>query len=363
MNARFHPLAWLAWFVAALAPALMTRNPLYLSLILMAMGLNMKVFSRGPQRPSGWGRLLVLAFWLVLFTLLLNVLTVHYGHHVWARLPSTWPVVGGALTLEALLFGLSSGLSLLTLLLAFATFNLDMPPSRWVRLTPPFLFQLGLITSIAVTFVPATVTAARDIYDAQRLRGHRFRRLTDYAPLLAPLVVDSLERSVQLALSMTARGFGANQTPLSPRRRLAYQGGLWGALLSILAALLLSIWHPAWGGELQSGLLAAGILGLSLIFYLQGKRLRRTAYRRWYWRPRDTLLTLGSLVLFVGVLTVRLRSPQTWLYYPYPPYDIRPDFSLWAGLLLVLVALPAVLAPRMMTKASRFPRSQDRRTA
>ncbi len=350
MSTRFHPLAWVLWFVAVLLPATLTRNPLYLSVLLAALALDLWWLNGRSLNPRGWGHFLYLALWLVLLTPLFNVLTVHYGEHVWAELPRSWPVVGGPLTLEALLFGLSGGLSLLTLLVAFATFNLEMPASRWVRLVPPALFQAGLITSIAVTFVPATVSAAREIYDAQRLRGHRFRRLTDYTPLFAPLVVDSLERSVQLAQSMTARGFGANLKPLPASRRLLFQVGTLGALLLMLVGLFLPILSPR-ARALSTPLVLASVFALVLIFILQGRRVCRTFYRRWYWRRRDTLLALGSALLIGVTLLTRLMSPRTWLYYPYPPYSIVPTFALVPGVFLLLAALPALLAPSLSQPA------------
>lgn len=360
MNARFHPGAWLLWLLAVLVPTLLTRNPLYLSLLLGALLLDLQVVGHGGIPLTSWRPVLRLAVWLTLLSVGINVLTVHHGTHVWLTLPHNWPLVGGPLTLEALLFGLASALALITLLLLFTTFNAGMDRSQWLRLVPGFLFQAGLIASIALAFVPATVQAARDTYDAQRLRGHRFRRLSDYVPLFVPVLVDSLERSVQLAESMASRGFGANLRPLRPRTHLALQAGLWLGLLSLLVGLFARAY---WRHNPVSGwaLIALGVGLLSLTCRVQGRRVQRTRYRRWYWRPRDTLLTAGSLLLLAGTGAARVIAPRVWLYYPYPPYPLWPDFQLAPGLLLLAAALPALLAPTSRDRDGTGARPDPRR--
>ncbi len=348
MNA-FHPVAWILWGLAALLPALLTRNPLYQSIILGAALIDLWALKRRGAQAYGWSLIVRLAVWLALIGTVGNVLMVHHGERVWARLPESWPIVGGPLTLEAALFGFSSALSLLSLLIIFATLNAGMSPDRWLRLVPGFLYQAGVITSIGVTFVPVVARTAREVYDAQRLRGHRFRRLTDYAPLFTPVLVDSLEHSVQLAASMAARGFGANVRAPSPAKRLLTQLALWWGLMTVLGGLFVrAYWRQH--ARLGLALTLAGSLIVLGTFWLHGKRVRRTAYRRWYWRPRDTALALGSLVLIAATLATRALSPLTWLYYPYPPYDPRPTFHLVPGTFLLLVALPALIMGKSSTK-------------
>ena len=60
---------------------------------------------------------------LWLLSIPFTALTAHHGTIVLFRLPATWPIIGGPITLEAMLYGLTGGLALITLLLIFATFN------------------------------------------------------------------------------------------------------------------------------------------------------------------------------------------------------------------------------------------------
>jgi len=67
-------------------------------------------------------------------------------------------------------------------------------PMNFVRLTPRFLRQAGLVVSIMLAFVPQTVRSFHQVREAQAIRGHRLRGVRDLTALLVPLMTDSLER-------------------------------------------------------------------------------------------------------------------------------------------------------------------------
>ena len=90
-----------------------------------------------------------------------NALSIHIGQIILFRLPSSWPIIGGPITLEAIIAGAVSGLALFTILVVFAAFNAVVDHYQLLRATPAFLFQAGVIISIAITFVPQMVLSAR----------------------------------------------------------------------------------------------------------------------------------------------------------------------------------------------------------
>ena len=125
---------WLLWLLLAFAVLLSTRNPVYLLLMLLAVQLVGHVCG---QAGVGWQ----LRWWpLVPIVLLLpsffHMASVHSGDTVLWTLPASLPWLGGPWTLEAWLFGLSSGLVLLGLLLLFSTFNRVVAVQDLVRLSP-----------------------------------------------------------------------------------------------------------------------------------------------------------------------------------------------------------------------------------
>ncbi len=152
-----------------------------------------------------------------------NALSIHMGQIILFRLPESWPIVGGPITLEAVIAGTVNGLALLTILVVFAAFNAVVDHYQLLRATPSFLFHAGVVISISITFVPQMVLSAKEIRQAQRIRGHRFRGIRDLLPLVMPLLANGLERAIQLAETMEARGFGSIVTPLSRRQAILAQ--------------------------------------------------------------------------------------------------------------------------------------------
>ncbi len=344
VNETFHPIAWLLWLTAAALPAMLTRNPLYLLLLLLATAASYGVLQRRTPQGQAWGVFLRAGLFLVALSLPLNALVVHAGNLVLLRLPAAWPVVGGNITLEAVLYGLSSGLNLLSLLLIFATFNLGLDQSRLLRLIPKPFYTVGVVAAIAVTFVPQMLISLQEIREVQRLRGFRARGLRDAGPLLLPLLTTGLERAIQLAESMEARGFSRVQMADAPRRALTLRLALILALGLLLIGLLARSYWPSARGWAPL-LTAAGLLLLACLFWWQGRQIQRTRYRRWVWRRRDTWLGLACFVVLSVTSALWLTNRVALLYYPYPPYSPWPSFQPLLGAALALLIAPALLIP------------------
>ena len=341
----YHTWTWVVWLVAAAVPAFTLRNPLYLVLILGAAWIVYTTLGRKSPAGSSWGAFVRIGIFFFALAIPFNALSIHLGQIVLLRLPETWPIIGGPITLEAIIAGAVSGLSLLTILVVFAAFNSVVDHYQLLRATPAFLFQAGVIISIAITFVPQMVLSAKEIRQAQRIRGHRFRGLRDLLPLIIPLLANSLERAIQLAETMEARGFGSVVRPASRRQALAAQAGILACLSGLLVGLALVAFSPTWGtvGWILAGL---GVGGLLALFLVQGRQVRRTRYRRPGWRRRDTAVVIASTLVVGAVVAARVKVPEALYYVPYPPNPLLPPFNPWVGAALLLLCVPALLAPR-----------------
>lgn len=333
---------WLVWTLSATVATLLTRNPLYLTLMALSVWLIRITTQHNAEMARSWRALLTWGLFIWLITVPFNALMAHQGKHVLFVLPKHWPLVGGKITLEAVIYGLSSGFSLWVLLLIFSTFHLAVDASQLLRLTPPFLYQAGVVACIALTFIPQMLASAKEIREAQRIRGHHFRGWRDLLPLLVPLLTISLERAIGLAEAMESRGFGGQLTAMTPIQK----NGLRVLVLLSLALLVGGFFvrryvsqFTFWGLPLS----LAGLLMMIFVFRLLGSRVERSHYRRGQWQRSDTAIVLCSLGALAGLLFVRLRSKTALVYYPYPPYPLAPSFNGWIGAILAFLAVPGLI--------------------
>jgi energy-coupling factor transport system permease protein len=354
-----HTLAWLAWLSAGFAAITLAPNPLYLCLVLLAA---MQVFlaCRGDSPLARSFGLFARAGALVfLGYLIFAVITVGGARGATAlltlpglRLPD-WlggVVLGGSVTAEALAWGATRGLSIWALMTLFGAFNALVDHYRLLRLAPRSLFHAGLAVTIAVAFVPGLVRSSAEIVVAQRARGHRFGRPRSWLALVAPLLAGSLEKSLQLAEALDARGYGRTAAPDADLSRR--QVGVLAGLLLLGAGLFGGLYYgpPA---ALPAGLaLGAGALALGLSLRSLGRLVARSTYRRERWRRRDSLAVAAACAGVLALAAMRALGAGDLVYYPFP--TIRaPGFDLRAGLALLLLAAPALLVPAAPSERPR----------
>jgi energy-coupling factor transport system permease protein len=370
--------AWLAWAVAGGVLASTTRNPITLAMLLLVVAVVGARLAPPSAIAGSWrlgGRVLI---WLAATSVLFNVLLVRAGDVPLVSLPPDWPL-GGTITLNALVHGLLTALSLLALLAVWAAFNTVVSQGELLRLIPRPLYLAGLIGSIALTFLPGLTRAAREIGEAQAVRGHRTRGVRDLPPLMVPLLNLGLERGLSLAEAMEARGFGATMS--RGVMGAGEQGSREAALTLTLsqrergtAGHSLSLWERAGVREVRHSpallatgmiLLVGGVLlllaspwpviggaGLAVGLGLTWAGLRhagpgRTRYRQQRWESSDTVIVAGAL-LAVAALVVARVSGDGGLDYSVYPTLAPPPVSGWA-----LAAALALLGPVLAAEVGR----------
>ncbi|MFQ5398671.1 MAG: energy-coupling factor transporter transmembrane component T [Anaerolineae bacterium] len=337
----FHPSAWVVWLLAAAVTVLLIRNPFYLLILLLAALL---------ARDSAAGRdgdfelpLACISLAILLFATLFNAISVHVGETVLLTLPPQWPLIGGEVTLEAAVYGAVSGLVLITLLVIFDAFNRLVPAGDLVRLTPPALRDLGLITLIALTYVPEATKQLQRVREAQAIRGHRMKGLSDWRPLLVPLLIGSLERAMDLAESMVARGFGSAGTQAHSTRFTFWLAASLLLALAGWAALLESVWL-GWALLLGSALVIAGLL------WRLGRGRSRTRYRPRPWHRLDVFLVTSAVAgLLILIAPWPALNRSTLHYSPYPALSWPGVAPIW------LLALAVLAAPVLLRRMAASP--------
>jgi energy-coupling factor transport system permease protein len=335
--------AWLVWMMAALTVAMLATNPLYLIIVLLCAALVRASHSTNNAPLPVWR----FGLTVIAFSTFYNALLTHFGNTELLTLPRALPLVGGPVTLEAAAFGMARGLALWTLLAVSAVFNDVLSPYELVRLTPRFLRSMGLVVSIMLAFVPQTVRSFRQVREAQAIRGHQLRGVRDLTALLVPLLTDSLEKAVQLAEAMEARGYG--RTPASDLRPpILMVAGLSGVLLGWLIE---AYWRNGAGWATLGVSAVALILGMRLA---SSRAPQTTRYRRQAWSARDTLFLVLSLAPLTAIIAVALLDPQALAFYPYPRVTL-PPFDARLGLCLALLGAPALMRPRVGRQSATQP--------
>ena len=263
------PRTWLIWSLAAVTVAVSTDNPVYRGLVALA-ALNVLLTWLPPGR-----RMKPLAVALVIaaaLAALINVLASHTGADVLARLPSDWPLVGGALTLESLAFGSDVGLGLVAALLAVAPLSMVLEPHDVVDAMPGPLERTGIAVATSLNLVSGFGRTFTAVSDAQRMRGWRPRGIRSWSEVLVPVVLTAIEDSVLLAEAMEARGFGA-------ARRTSYAATRWSRVDSAVVAA------------------ALGSAALFIGFRLAGVAIDWYPYPILYLPPINPALVAGCLAL------------------------------------------------------------------
>ncbi|MCW4048185.1 MAG: energy-coupling factor transporter transmembrane protein EcfT [Candidatus Bathyarchaeota archaeon] len=124
---------------------------------------------------------------------------------------------GGNLTWALVEYSLSLTFRFIVLVTSFSIFFLTTSPDKLSlaleKARIPYEFNFAFIT--AIRFVPVLADEAQTIMDAQRSRGleldkgNFITRVKNYIPILLPLIINSIRRSLELAEAMESRAFGA----------------------------------------------------------------------------------------------------------------------------------------------------------
>lgn len=331
-RASLDPRVWVVWLAVAFGIITLARNPLYSLLALAAVEWVVRRWAAGPA-PLPVGRL---ALSVLLFSTLFNTLFARVGTTALLRLPAEWPIVGGAMTLEAAVQGFSNGLLLVALLSAFIAFNRIVSVESMVRYFPHALRDAGIVLLIGLTYFPETLRHWQRVREAQALRGHQPRGWRGWRPLLIPLLVGGLERAMHLAEAMVARGYGPAPGTARPRRQRLW---LSAALALLLAGWFAGMWwHPA-------GWAVAAAGGAATVWLSWRGGRDRPRITRYIQRAPGSADFIIAAALVAALLVVVFRPAA---YSPYPRLT-WPQIDPWVA--LASVALAVVVYPRRPNRA------------
>lgn len=126
---------------------------------------------------------------------------------------------GYVLTAPLVIYSATLAFRFIVLMSSFSIFFLTTSPDDLSLALQqshiPYEFCFAFTT--AIRFVPVLATEAQTIMDAQKSRGlelekgNYLKRIRNFIPILIPLIVGAIRRSLELAEAMESRAFGAKK--------------------------------------------------------------------------------------------------------------------------------------------------------
>ena len=167
------------------------------------------VYVVSMQGRKSVGFLLKFCLPLMLLTAIINPVFNHEGQTILLYFAN-----GNPLTLESILYGVSSGCMMITLLLWFSAFSSVMTTDKFIYLFGKVIPALSLVLSMTLRFVPRFKMQMKNVADAQRCIGKDvsstslLSRTKTAITIVSVMITWSLENAIETADSMKSRGYG-----------------------------------------------------------------------------------------------------------------------------------------------------------
>lgn len=183
-----------------------------------------------------WVRSLRGALFLAIFIFVINIATNYFSQ-------------GYTLTAANIEGAAAMTMRFVVMVESFSVFFLTTSPDHLglalEQSKVPYEFSFAFTT--AVRFVPVLAEEAQTIMDAQKARGlelekgNFLKRIRNYVPVLIPLIVSAIRRSLELAEAMESRAWGATKKRTN-LYALKFHRGDYILLAITIAILVLAIY-------------------------------------------------------------------------------------------------------------------------
>jgi len=206
----------------------------------------------------------------------------------------------GAVSILSIHAALVDGFRLAAIILSIGMANSLANPRKLLRATPGALYEVATAISIAINLAPQLITSLKLVRRARGLRGHS-KGIKALTGIVIPVLEDTIDKSMQLAASMSARGFGRKTNRNSTQLLLArIATALTLILLTVGVAMLL--FSPA-QQFVDLIVIIAGFVSAGVTLRLSSTRTTRTKYIVQRWRLGDAIVIASSTILLVAAFS------------------------------------------------------------
>lgn len=203
--AQYHPLVNFLYFTLVLVFSMVLRHPL-------AQGVSLLCACIYAVQAEGQRAVLFCLKWclpIFLLTALFNPAFSHEGVTILLYLPT-----GNPLTLESILYGVSAGVLLVTVMVWFMNSSRVITSDKFIYLFGRVIPALSLVLSMTLRFIPKFKSQLAAVVEAQRSigrdisQGSLLRRMKLAVSVLSIMITWALENAMDTADSMKGRGYG-----------------------------------------------------------------------------------------------------------------------------------------------------------
>lgn len=302
---RTHPGAW---WIAGIALSLTASLSSNLILLVGICALTMLVV-RACRDEAPWSRSIKFYLFLGALVVLLRVVfrvvfnLADAKENVLISFPSLSIDLGlgnslhllGSVSVLSLQSALTDGFRLAAIILAIGMANSLANPRKLLRATPGALYEVATAISIAINLAPQLIQSLNRVRRSRGLRGHS-KGIKAIPGIVIPVLEDTIDQSMQLAASMSARGFGRKGN-LSRGRILLTRVTTFLTLILLVVGVGMLLFSPA-EQIVDLAVVMSGFCFAFIALRLSSARTTRTQYIRLRWSAGDAvILTLSSVTL------------------------------------------------------------------
>lgn len=241
--ASLHPLPCFVYYVGVILFSMLLFHPVFLATAIVIIIWLTILHNSGKKLRR------LLPFYILMGGLvaLLNPLFSHRGRHI------LFYFLEQPVTLEAVLYGITMMLSLLTILITFVSYHSIITTDKFMYLFSTITPKLSLLTLMTIRFVPLFKRRMHQISLIQSTKGISIhqgslqQRVRHGMVLLRVLLTWSLEEALQTADSMKGRGYGVAKRSMYITYRMDRRDVVVLAVMSMMGALCIVGWTRGWG--------------------------------------------------------------------------------------------------------------------
>ena len=201
--ASYHPIISFLFFFIVICMTMLYMHPLLLGISFVGALIYSFILNKEKAKQT-----LKFAIVMIFVVSIANALFVHRGVTV------LFYIKYNPVTLESVLYGLTSGVMMASVIMWFSCYNEIITSDKFLYIFGKTMPSIALMVSMTLRLIPKLISQTKIIANSQKTVGLDYSegsikmKIKSSMRILSILVTWALEDAVQTADSMKARGYG-----------------------------------------------------------------------------------------------------------------------------------------------------------